>query len=165
MSNYNCTDDSMPKRILPQKGTVVLMTPPEIEKREKREKRTYSKNKDRVHIKNNASDESRPFNINSMQNFESEEWQGLSRESLMNKVKDIELRGPDSRRGPTPAIHVNGEEDVDFGTGQVVSLLRHTINPYTSLDMENAEDDADAIHQLNSLKKRGRVIKPTTPGP
>ncbi len=106
------------------------------------------------------SDE-RPFNVTKMSDYEPEEWHGMSRESLMQKVKDTELRGPDSPKGPTPARHIDGDEDVDFGTGQVESLLRHTINPRLRLDMVDAADDADAIHHLNALKKRGRVIKPT----
>ncbi len=80
------------------------------------------------------------------------------RETWENRVKRLYQEKFDRAR-TEPKVIVSSEEEQDFGAGQVESLLRYTIDPHLSLDMSDAEDDADAIHQLNALKKRGRILK------
>lgn len=94
----------------------------------------------------------RPFNVRNMEELEANAVG--NREDLIKKLKSTQIK--ESKVGP---IHIDVNKDMDFGTGQVESVLRHTIDPRLSLDMADAEDDADAIHHLEALKKQGRIIK------
>lgn len=101
MSNYNSADPTMPKRTIPRRGTVILI--PEDLAREGLIKK-----------------------IKRLMEYKSKE------KSFIITPKQLRKRAESRKSSERPfhfgTIHINAEEEMDFGTGGKLFLLRQGVN-------------------------------------